>query len=61
MIEDVRLDVFVFFPDLVSQKEVHFNRDAELSVLPLGNYQVEVLGHDRMMLEIETDIYAVEL
>ena len=48
MVEDIGLNLFIFVPDLVSQEEIYFYRQAELGRFSLGYDQIEILSHNRV-------------
>ena len=61
VIEDVGLDALELIPHLVCQKEIHLDREPELTGLPLCYYEVEFLCHQRVLRQVQTYIYTVKL
>ena len=61
MIEYIGLNTFVFFPYLVSGKEVNLNGNSISGHFLLADNQVQILVHDRKAAKITFDVNTVEL
>ena len=61
VVEDVGLDGLELIPYLVCQKEIHLDREPELTGFPLCYYEVEFLCYQRVLRQVQTYIYTVKL
>ena len=61
VIKDVGLVSFILIPHLVSQEEIDFYRQTELSLLALGYDQVKVLCNKGMRPQISFNVLSVQL
>ena len=59
MIENVRLDGLELLPLLVGDKEVDLYRQSAFADFPLGGEKVQMLGYDRMSLQIPYDLDSI--
>ena len=58
MVEDVALNVLVFYPCVVGGKDVDFDGDAVFGGLELSHEQGFLIGDFRMIFEILADVGA---